>query len=246
MSRQVRLGLAGRWLVMVRAYNRTTPSADYLLCLQCQCKHTSGLGCGRRCARMRLRALSIEIGGCHASVRVLRSIAEGRGQGARARLVVVCILAVVDRRIDRNGPHARCIPIAIAVIILATIARCPHIDVAQAVSAFVHTAHNRSHGSVTWPIDRLAVVGWSPAGAVDVDQVGFVSHRVRLDQVGHVGLVEHTDARHLRVIGDTHPADAIVPFSGHLTSTSCPVTIYIKGEGGGGGVGGNERRTSNL
>ena len=60
------------------------------------------------------------------------------------------------------------------------------------------------------PVDRAAVVGGAPAGAVDVDGVGRVADGARLDQVGHVGLVEHAQAGHARVVGDARAAHAVV------------------------------------
>jgi len=44
------------------------------------------------------------------------------------------ILSVVDGAVDRNGPHAGCVSIAVAIIILTAIATGPHIDVAQPIS----------------------------------------------------------------------------------------------------------------
>ena len=55
----------------------------------------------------------------------------------------------------------------------------------------VNAFNDGPHGGVAGPIDCFAVVGGAPAGRVDVDFVGFVAHRVRLNQVSHVRLVQH-------------------------------------------------------
>lgn len=65
----------------------------------------------------------------------LPSIAEGGGQGGGAALVVQGCPAVVDSRVDGDGPHARGVAIAVAVVIAATVPRGPHIDAAFAPSA---------------------------------------------------------------------------------------------------------------
>lgn len=49
-----------------------------------------------------------------------------------------------------------------------------------------------SHGHITRPVHRLAVICRPPAGAVDVDVIGHVSHSVSLDKVGHKRLIQHT------------------------------------------------------
>ena len=69
----------------------------------------------------------------HAGLRVpLAPIAEGGGQRGGAALVVECGPAVVDGRVDGDGPHARCVAVAVAVIVAAAVARGPHVDAAFA------------------------------------------------------------------------------------------------------------------
>ena len=53
-----------------------------------------------------------------------------------------------------------------------------------------------THGGIAGPVHRLPVVGRTPTGAVDVDEIGFVAHAVGLDQVCHVGLIQHANACH--------------------------------------------------
>ena len=60
---------------------------------------------------------------------------------------------------------------------------------------------------------------------VDVDEVGFVAHGVGLDEVCHVGLVQHPDACDEGVVGDSDSADAVVPSSGNLSGASGAVAV---------------------
>jgi hypothetical protein len=46
----------------------------------------------------------------------------------------VGVLAVVDGRVNRDGPHGGCVAVAIAVVVLAAVAARPHVDVAQSVA----------------------------------------------------------------------------------------------------------------
>lgn len=84
------------------------------------------MGCG---------ALAIEVGGGDPSVWILGTIAERRCQRRAAAFIVVRILAIVDGAVNGNCPHGGGIAIAVAIILLAAIARRPDIDVAQAISA---------------------------------------------------------------------------------------------------------------
>lgn len=67
----------------------------------------------------------------HSGVGILGAITESRGQSARAALVVVGVLTVVDRAVDADGPHARGVAVAVAVVVLAPVARGPDVYVAQ-------------------------------------------------------------------------------------------------------------------
>lgn len=42
--------------------------------------------------------------------------------------------AVVDGRIDANGPHGGSIPVAVAVIVLTSVTAGPHVDVTQTIA----------------------------------------------------------------------------------------------------------------
>lgn len=144
-----------------------------------------------------IRARSIHDGPTHhARVGVLGAVAERGRERGRAALVVVRVLAVVDGRVDGYGPHGRRVAVAVAVVVRAAVAARPHVDVAQAAAALVHAAHDGAHGGVARPVHRLAVVRRAPRRAVDVDQVRLVAHRVGLDQVRHVRLVQHADTFH--------------------------------------------------
>lgn len=174
---------------------------------------------------MRCRALAIQIGRRHARIRILRPVAERTGQCRRAALVVVRILPIIDRTVDRDRPHRCRIAVAVAVVLLAAVARRPHIDVAQPVAALVHAVHDRPHRCVARPVHRLAVVRRSPRRTVDVDLVRLVAHRVRLNQIGHVRLVEHPDAGDLRVVRHADAADVVVAGGGHLARTAGAMAV---------------------
>lgn len=84
---------------------------------------------------MGCRAFAIEICGSYTRIGILGTIAECGGQRGAATLVVVCVLAIVDGAVNRNGPHGGSVAIAIAIILFATIPRCPDIDVAQSIAS---------------------------------------------------------------------------------------------------------------
>lgn len=70
----------------------------------------------------------------HSGVWILGAVAEGRSQRTGAGLIVVCILSVVDRRVDGDGPHAGRVAVTITVVVLAAVTRSPNVDVAQTSS----------------------------------------------------------------------------------------------------------------
>lgn len=53
-----------------------------------------------------------------------------------------------------------------------------------------------------------------------MDLVGLVSHGVGLDQIGHVGLVEHANAGHARVVRHPDAANAVVARGGYLAGAA--------------------------
>lgn len=57
------------------------------------------------------------------------------------------------------------------------------------VDAVSHSLQRELSGS----IHRLAVISWSPAGAVDVNNLGHVTDGRCLNDVGHKGLIQHPD-----------------------------------------------------
>lgn len=65
----------------------------------------------------------------NAGLRVpLASVAEGGRQRGGAALVVQGGAPVVDGRVDGDGPHARGVAVAVAVVVAAAVSRCPHVD----------------------------------------------------------------------------------------------------------------------
>ncbi len=52
-----------------------------------------------------------------------------------------------------------------------------------------------------------------------------MAHGVGLDQVGHVGLVQHADAGHHGVVGHAHAAHAVVARARHLARAPGAVAI---------------------
>lgn len=65
----------------------------------------------------------------------LAAVAEGGGQRGGAALVVQRRAAVVDGRVDGDGPHAGGVAVAVAVVVASAIARRPHVDAAFAAAA---------------------------------------------------------------------------------------------------------------
>lgn len=83
----------------------------------------------------------------HASLGVpLPAVAEGGGQGGGAALVVQGRPAVVDGRVDGDGPHAGGVAITVAVVVAATVPGGPHIDAAFAASALGEASGDRERG----------------------------------------------------------------------------------------------------
>lgn len=70
----------------------------------------------------------------HPGIGILGAVAEGRCQGARAALVVVGVLSIVYRAIYADRPHARRVAVAVAVVLLAAVARRPNVNVAQSLA----------------------------------------------------------------------------------------------------------------
>lgn len=75
----------------------------------------------------------------HSNIGILGTIAERRSQGARTALVVMSVLPIVDGAINTDGPHTGRITVAVAIVLLATVARGPHVDVAQSSSTLPKT-----------------------------------------------------------------------------------------------------------
>lgn len=67
----------------------------------------------------------------HSNIGILGTVAERRSQGARTALVVMSVLPIVDGAINTDGPHTGRITVAIAIVLLATVTRGPHVNVAQ-------------------------------------------------------------------------------------------------------------------
>ena len=58
----------------------------------------------------------------------------------------------------------------------------------------IHSPDDGLHGSIARPIHSLAIISGPPWGAVDVYEVGLMAHAVGLNEVRHVGLVQHADS----------------------------------------------------
>ncbi len=81
-------------------------------------------------------ARAVQVGGGDAGLGGVRAaVAEGGGERGRAGLVVEGGAAVVCRRVDRDGPHAGRVAVAVAVVVRAAVSRRPHVDASQAVAA---------------------------------------------------------------------------------------------------------------
>lgn len=65
----------------------------------------------------------------HSYIGILSAVAERRGQGARATLVVMSVLPVVDCAVNTDSPHTCRVAIAIAVVLFPAVAGSPHVNV---------------------------------------------------------------------------------------------------------------------
>lgn len=92
----------------------------------------------------------------------------------------------------------------------------------------VNAAHDGPHGRISRPVHGFPVVRRPPWGAINVYEVRFVAHAVRLDQVGHVRLIQHSDPGYLRVVSYAHAAHAVVPGRRHLAGASRSVAFSRK------------------
>ena len=70
----------------------------------------------------------------HSGSWVPGSIGEGARKRRRTALIVVRIRPIVNGRVDGDRPHGRRVAVAVAVVVLAPVARRPHVDVSQAVA----------------------------------------------------------------------------------------------------------------
>lgn len=110
----------------------------------------------------------------HAGLGVpLPAIAEGGGQGGGAALVVQGGPAVVDGRVDGDGPHAGGVAVTVAVVVAATVPGGPHVDAAFASSALGGGVdRERGHQVLRTPAPGAAGRSWPVGGAQDP---GFLS-----------------------------------------------------------------------
>ena len=72
-----------------------------------------------------------------------------------------------------------------------------------------------------------SVIGGSPTGRVDVNEVGAVTHRQSLDSVCHKGLVQHPDAGYFGVVRDADSTDSVVRNPYNFTGASRPVAANM-------------------
>lgn len=76
----------------------------------------------------------------HACFRVsFTAVAEGGGEGGGAAFIIERGASVIDGRVNRDGPHAGGVSVAVTVVIATTISGGPHIDAAFATSALLDT-----------------------------------------------------------------------------------------------------------
>ena len=181
---------------------------------------TGGFGgcCGG--TRVAASAPTIEICGSDTGFGVAASVREGRGDGRGTAFIVVGIFAVIDGGVDGDGPHGCGVSIAVAVIVFATVTAGPDKDGAEPIAALIDALDDGAHGGISRSIDGFAIIGGSPGGGVNVDEIGFMSHGVGFNEIGHVGLIEHPNSRYLGVVRDTDTADTIVTGGRDFTRAS--------------------------
>ena len=181
-------------------------------------------GCCRS-SRVRSGASAVEIGGSDSGFRVSASVGESGSQGGGARLIVMSVLTVVDGGVDGDGPHGSGISITVAVVVFSSVTRGPDEDGSQTVSSFIDSLDDSSHRCISGTVDGLSVIGRTPGSGVDMDQVGFVSHGVGLDEISHVWLVEHSDSSNLGVVSNSDTADSVVSCCSDFSSTTSTVGV---------------------
>ena len=89
----------------------------------------------------------------------------------------------------------------------------------------IDASDNSPHGGITRSINSSSIVGRSPRGRVDVNEVGFMTHWVGLNKVSHVGLVQHSDSSHHGVVGHAHAANTVITVPWHLSGAPSAVAV---------------------
>lgn len=114
----------------------------------------------------------------HASLGVpLSAVAEGGCQGGGAALVIQGSPAVVDGRVNGDGPHAGGIAVTVAVIVTAPVPRGPHIDAPFATSALGEDRERRANSH------SCGQEGWSTGSWPRKRRAGCQCRMKRLDSV---------------------------------------------------------------
>ncbi|KAF1751054.1 hypothetical protein GCK72_017606 [Caenorhabditis remanei] len=130
----------------------------------------------------------------------------------------------IEKRVTAGSQDGQVLKIS-PVIILSSVSTCPNEDGSKSVTSLVDTFHDCSHCGVTWSINSLSIISWTPGGRVDVDLVWLVSHRVGFNEIGHVRLVKHPDSCDLSVVGDSDTADSVVASGNDFSGTASSVGI---------------------
>lgn len=81
-------------------------------------------------------------------------------QSGGAAFIIQSSAPIVDRRVDRDGPHAGGITVTVAVVIAAAIAWCPHVDAAFSSTPLKHHPVKQKHIKVLIFIEFSKVNWW--------------------------------------------------------------------------------------
>ena len=99
----------------------------------------------------------------------------------------------------------------------------------------IDSSDDSSHSGVSWPINSTAIIGRTPRGRVNVNQIRLVTHRVGFNQVSHVGLVQHANTRYHGIVRHARAAYPIIARARYLTGA--PGAVAVKPVIGVAGVG---------
>lgn len=92
----------------------------------------------------------------------------------------------------------------------------------------INAAYNGPHGRVSRSVHRLPVIRGSPGGAIDIYEIRLMAHTVRLDQIGHVGLIQHPDPGDHGIVRHPDSANSIIACSRDFSGASRTVALIKK------------------